>query len=55
MNKRDVKNKRGIVSEYLPWIMISIAVLVLVLLAIFLLEGKGVILIERIKSLFGGG
>ena len=46
--------KKGVVSEYLPWILIALAVLVIVMLSIFLLKGKGAIIIDRIKDLFGG-
>lgn len=46
------RGKRGIVSEYLPWILIAVAVLVIVMVSIFLLKGKGVSLIEQIKDLF---
>jgi len=46
---------RGIISEYLPWILISIAVLAVVLISIFLLKGKGFSLIDKIKDLFTGG
>ena len=50
MRKRD--KKKGIVSEYLPWILIAVAVLVIVLLSIFLLKGKGISLIDKLKGLF---
>jgi hypothetical protein len=46
------KKKKGIASEALPWILISIAVLAILLLTIFILKGKGVSLIEKIKDLF---
>lgn len=46
--------KRGIISDYLPWLLIGIAVLAIVMIAIFLLKEKGVSLIEQIKNLFGG-
>jgi hypothetical protein len=45
---------RGIVSDYLPWILIAIAVLAIVTIAILLLKEKGISLIELIKDLFGG-
>ena len=45
-------NKRGIISEYLPWILIAIAVLVILMITVFILQGKGVILIDKIKDLF---
>ena len=45
-------NKRGIVSEYLPWLLIAIAVLAILMVAILLLKDKGVGLIDSIKNLF---
>ncbi|MBI4116384.1 hypothetical protein HY449_01430 [Candidatus Pacearchaeota archaeon] len=49
------KNRRGIASEFLPWLIIAIAVLAIVLISIFLLKGKGISLIEQIKNLFSFG
>lgn len=46
--------KRGIISEYLPWLLIAIAVLTILMITIFLLSGKGVLLIDKIKNLLGG-
>ena len=46
------KNNRGIVSDYLPWILIAVAVLVILMIAIFVLKGRGFSLIEQLKSLF---
>ena len=48
------KFRKGIASEYLPWILIAIAVLAIVLVAIFLFSEGGASLIEKIKSLLGG-
>ncbi|MFH1917715.1 MAG: hypothetical protein ABIJ14_01225 [Nanoarchaeota archaeon] len=45
--------KKGIISEYLPWLLIAVAVLVILLIAIFVLKGKGFSLIDQIKNLFG--
>ncbi|MEK6881480.1 MAG: hypothetical protein AABY22_17795 [Nanoarchaeota archaeon] len=47
-------SKRGIVSDYLPWILIAVAVLVILTLAILIMKDKGVSLIDQIKDLFGG-
>ncbi len=47
--------KRGIITEYLPWILIAVAILVIIMIAIFLLRGKGISLIDQIKNLFKGG
>jgi hypothetical protein len=44
--------KKGIVSEYLPWLLIAIIVLVIVLISVFLLKNKGISLIDQIKNLF---
>ena len=44
--------KRGVISEYLPWILIAIAVLAIVMIVIFILKGQGVSLIDKIKTLF---
>ncbi len=48
------KQKRGIVADYIPWLVIGIAILVIITLAVFLLKGQGAELIQKIKSLFGG-
>ena len=44
--------KRGIISDYLPWLLIAVAVLAIVMITIFLLKEKGVLLIDQIKNLF---
>lgn len=48
------KNKRGVISDYLPWILIAVTVLVIVVVAIFVLRGKGVSLIDTIKNMTSG-
>ena len=47
--------KRGIASEFLPWLIIAIAVLSIILVSVFLLKGKGISLIDQIKNLFNFG
>ena len=47
-------NKRGIISDYLPWLLIAVAILAILMIAIFVLKGKGVSLVDSIKNLFGG-
>ena len=47
------KNSRGIVADYLPWIMIAVAVLVIIMVAIFIMKGQGVSLIDKIKNILG--
>ena len=50
-----MKFKRGIVTDYLPWILIAVAVLVILSITIFVLQGKGISAIDSIKNLFRGG
>ena len=47
-------NKKGIVSEYLPWVIIAVAVLVILMIAIFFMRSKGTSIIDGLKNLFGG-
>ena len=35
-------NEKGVVTEYLPWILIAIAVLAIVMISIFVLKGEGI-------------
>ncbi len=49
---RGVKNKKGIASEYLPWLLIGIAVLAIVMITMFLLREEGIGIIDKIKNLF---
>ena len=48
-------NKRGIITDYLPWILIAVAVLVILMLTISLMREKGISLIDKIKDLFRFG
>jgi len=52
MLKKLVKNKRGLEGETLVKWLIGLTVLVLVIVAIVLLSGKGGTLIDKIRSLF---
>jgi len=52
--KKGRKNRRGIVTEYLPWLLISLAVLAILVITIYFLREKGISLLEQIKNLFGG-
>ena len=45
--------KRGIITEYLPWLLISLAVLAIVLIGFVVLKNSGISLIDKIKGLFG--
>ena len=44
--------KKGIISDYLPWILIAVAVLVILMITIFLLKDKGFSLVDQLKNLF---
>jgi hypothetical protein len=48
------KFKKGIASEYLPWLLIALAILAILMISIFLLKGKGIEVLEGIKNLFRG-
>ncbi len=50
-----MENKKGIVTEYLPWLLIGLAVLAIIMISIFFLKGTGEGFIAKIKSLFGRG
>jgi len=54
MNKKRDESRKGIVSDYLPWLLIGLAILVILMIMIFLLKGKGIEFIEQIKNLFKG-
>ena len=47
-------NKKGIVTEYLPWILIALAVLTILMITIFVLKEKGVGVLDNFKNLFRG-
>jgi hypothetical protein len=53
-NKKEVKNKRGVVSDYLPWLLIAIAILAVFSISALLLKDKGIEFIDKILSVFGG-
>jgi len=46
--------KRGIVTEYIPWLLIALAVLAIMVITIFVLKEKGISIIDSIKNLFKG-
>ena len=47
-------NKKGIVTEYIPWLLIALAVLAIIVITIFLLKEKGISIIDSIKNIFKG-
>ncbi len=44
-------NKKGIVSEYLPWLLIALAVLAIVMISIYFLKEGSFNLIDKLKLL----
>ena len=46
--------KGGIVTDYLPWLLIGLAILAILMIAVFILKGKGFDFIDSIKNLFRG-
>ena len=46
------RGKKGVVSEYLPWLLIALVILVILVLSIVFLKGKGNSLIDQIKGIF---
>lgn len=47
-----MRHKKGAVADYLPWVLIAVAVLAIVLITIFVLREEGVSLIDQLKDLF---
>ncbi len=45
-------DRRGIISDYLPWLLIAVAVLAILMIAIFVLKGEGVSWIDALKNIF---
>lgn len=44
--------KKAIISEYLPWLLIGVAVLAILMLSVYFLRGEGITMIDKIKDLF---
>jgi len=47
--------KRGVVSGYLPWLLMAIAILAVLMIAILLLKDKAFSLLNQIKNILTGG
>ena len=45
--------KKGVIEDYLIWILLAVALLVLVIVAIAFMGEGGVSLIEKVKALIG--
>jgi len=48
------RGKKGIVTEYLPWMILAIAVLAIIMFIIFSMKEQGFTLIDKIKGLLRG-
>lgn len=48
------KNKKGVIADYIPWIVIAVIVLTLIMISIFYLKGQGFSLIDKLKNLGRG-
>jgi len=46
--------KRGVVADYLPWLLIGLAVLAILSISAYFLSGQGSSLIDSIKDLVRG-
>ncbi len=46
------RNKKGVAMEYLPWLLIALALLVIIVISIFFLKQEGTSLIDKISNLF---
>ncbi|MBI5803478.1 hypothetical protein HY448_02220 [Candidatus Pacearchaeota archaeon] len=43
--------KRAIISDYLPWLIIGIATLAVLMFAVLIMREKGISLIDKVKDL----
>lgn len=46
-------NRKGVVMDYLPWIILAVLILVILFLSIFVIKDTGIGFLDKIKSLFG--
>jgi len=49
-----LKRKKAIVSEYLPWLLIALAVLAILVISMIVLKDKGISVIDQIKGMLFG-
>lgn len=53
--KKWFKNKKGLIEDYLGWILITLGFLIVILIGIAIITGKGNNMIEYIKNLLRFG
>ncbi len=46
--------KKGVIADYLPWVIIAVIVLTLIMISIFVMKDQGFSLIDKLKGLFRG-
>ena len=51
MNSLKAINKKGIINDYLPWLLIAIAVLAIIVISIISMKESGISFIDHIKNL----
>ena len=49
-----LNQRKGVVADYIPWLIIALAVLVITSVSLFLMRGQGESFIDKIKDLFAG-
>ncbi|MBS3094054.1 hypothetical protein J4474_00150 [Candidatus Pacearchaeota archaeon] len=49
-----LNRKKAIVSEYLPWLLIALAVLAILVISMIVLKDKGISVIDQIKGMLFG-
>lgn len=54
MKRGLVKNVKAVVADYLPWILIAVAVLVILMISLFVMKNTGVSFIDKLKGIIGG-
>jgi hypothetical protein len=45
--------KKGVITDYLPWLLIALAVLAVIMFGFLEMKSSGLSLIDQIKNLFG--
>jgi len=50
-----IRNKKGIITDYLAWIIIAVIILVIVVVAYFMISGKQIEAFEFIKKILRFG
>ena len=46
--------KKGLISDYVPWLLIGVAVLVILMITLAVLKDQGIVMIDKLKNFFSG-